>query len=75
MKRNVSREDAKKLTAPIKEKVKITVTRAGTQGPRTYTPLIGGAPYDTGFTPGRKATKDNRFVNNKDYGRIGGGLR
>jgi hypothetical protein len=70
--RKVTRDEVKKLTAPVKEKVKITVTKVGSSKPTTYSPSMSSSVVKTNFTPGRLSTRDNRYVNNKDYGLIGG---
>jgi hypothetical protein len=54
-KKNVSKEEARKLTAPMKEmkpKVKITGT-ASSVGPKKLSPKIGGKSVTQKVTPGR----------------------
>lgn len=66
-KKNVSKEDAKKLTAPMKPmkpKVKITIT-GSTSGPRKYTPLIGGKAITQKVTPGRVVPNSKKTVPSK----------
>ena len=70
--KKVTRDEVKKLTTPVKKKVKITVTKVGSSKPTTFTPSMSSSGINTNFTPGRLSTRDNRFVNNKDYGFIGG---
>jgi hypothetical protein len=74
MAKKVSKEDIVKLTNPINEKRKIGVS-ISSYGPTTFSPNIAGSGINRNVTVGRKATKDNRFVNNKDFGNIGGGIR
>ena len=73
--RKVTRDEVKKLTEPMKPKVKITVTRVGAKGPTTFSTSMVSSAVKTDFTPGRLSTRDNRYVNNKDFGRIGGNER
>jgi len=72
--KKVTREDVIKLTNPMKERVKITGT-ASSSGPTTFSTNMAASAVNRNVTPGRQATRDNRFVSNRDYGRIGGGLR
>jgi hypothetical protein len=74
MARKVTREDIVKLTNPIQERRKITVT-ASSSGPTTFSPNMAGSNINRNITPGRAATKDNKYVNNKDFGIIGGKVR
>jgi hypothetical protein len=70
--KKVTRDEVKKLTAPMRNKVKITTVKVGSSGPTTFSTSMISSAAKTNFTPGRISTRDNRFVNNKDYGFIGG---
>jgi hypothetical protein len=66
-KKNVSKEEARKLTAPMKQmkpKVKITITGSSV-GPKKFTPNIGGKSVTQKVTPGRVVPNFKKTVPSK----------